>query len=74
MQADCNIAGGTYTIDGRGIKITITTTTLAACPDGSLSDQFIKELNEAVIYLFEGEDLLIDRIYDSGTMRFTRAG
>jgi len=74
VQADCNAAGGTYTIDGRGIKITITITTLAACAEGSLSDEFIKELNEAVIFLFEGDDLLIDRIYDSGTMRFARAG
>jgi len=73
VQADCNVAGGTYTTSDSHIKITITTTTLAACPPGSLGDQFIKELNEAVIFLFEGNDLLIDRIYDSGTMRFAQA-
>ena len=75
VQADCNMAGGTYAIgDASHIKITITTTTLAACPPGSLGDQFIKELNEAVIYFFEGDNLLIDRIYDSGTMRFVKGG
>jgi heat shock protein HslJ len=74
VQADCNVAGGTYTISGSHIKIAITTTTLAACPPESLGDEFIKELNEAVIYLFEDDDLLIDRIYDSGTMRFARGG
>jgi heat shock protein HslJ/uncharacterized lipoprotein NlpE involved in copper resistance len=74
VQADCNVAGGTYTIEDSHITITITTTTLAACPEGSLGDEFIKELNEAVIYLFEGDDLLIDRIYDSGTMRFVKGG
>jgi heat shock protein HslJ len=74
VQADCNVAGGTYAIDDSHIKIAITTTTLAACPPESLGDQFIKELNEAVIYLFEGDNLLIDRIYDSGTMRFARGG
>ena len=73
VQADCNVAGGTYTTSDSHIKITIATTTLAACPPGSLGDQFIKELNEAVIFLFEGDDLLIDRIYDSGTMRFVQA-
>ena len=75
VQADCNMAGGTYAIgDASHIKITITTTTLAACPPGSLGDQFIKELNGAVIYFFEGDNLLIDRIYDSGTMRFVKGG
>jgi heat shock protein HslJ len=74
VQADCNVAGGTYAIEDSHITITITVTTLAACPEGSLGDEFIKELNEAVIYLFEGDDLLIDRIYDSGTMRFVKGG
>jgi heat shock protein HslJ len=74
VQADCNVAGGTYAIEDSHITITIMVTTLAACPEGSFGDEFIKELNEAVIYLFEGDDLLIDRIYDSGTMRFVKGG
>jgi heat shock protein HslJ len=74
VQADCNMAGGTYAIDDSHIEIAILTATLAACPPGSLGGQFVKELNEAVIYLFEGDDLLIDRIYDSGTMRFAKGG
>lgn len=74
VQADCNVAGGTYTLNDSQIKITITMTTLAACPPDSLGDEFIKELNEAATALFDGGDLLIDRANDSGTMRFVSGG
>ncbi len=53
VQADCNVAGGTYTISDSQIKIMITTTTLAACPPGSLGDQFIKELLTPSIVCFK---------------------
>jgi uncharacterized lipoprotein YbaY len=45
--------------------------TLVACPPGSLGDQFMKNLNAAAIYFFEGDNLLIDLMADSGTMRFS---
>jgi heat shock protein HslJ len=70
VQADCNVARGTYTIEDSHVAITINATTRAACPAGSLGDQFLKELNAAAIYFIEDGDLFIDMIYDSGTMRF----
>ena len=42
IQADCNRANAEYTIgSGGAISITVGPTTLAACPDGSLSEPFL---------------------------------
>lgn len=70
VQADCNQVGGSYTLDGSQITITMGPSTLAACPEGSLGDQFVQNLSQANIYSFAGEELLIDLMLDSGTMRF----
>ncbi len=71
IQADCNQVGGTYTVDGSSITIETGPTTLAACPPGSLGDQFITQLSGAAIYFFREENLFIDLKFDSGTMQFT---
>ena len=72
VQADCNRLRGTYALTDTHITVTLTTSTRAACPPDSLADRFIEELNAAVIYFIEGEELFIDLPYDSGTMRFAR--
>jgi heat shock protein HslJ len=71
IQADCNQVGGTYTVDGGSITIETGPTTLAACPPGSLGDQFVAQLSGAAIYFFQDENLFIDLKFDSGTMQFT---
>jgi len=45
--------------------------TMAACPEGSLSDDFVQYLGFAAIYFFEEGDLYIDLMADGGTMRFS---
>jgi heat shock protein HslJ/LysM repeat protein len=70
-QADCNRANGTYTVDGSSISIEILQMTMAACPPGSLGDDFVKNLNEATIYFIEGKNLFVDLKFDSGTMKFS---
>ena len=70
-QADCNQVGGSYTLDGSQITITLGPSTLAACPEGSLGDQFVQNLGQANSYLFDGSDLIINLMFDSGTMRFS---
>jgi heat shock protein HslJ len=72
VLADCNRLGGTYTLTDTHITVALTTSTMAACPPDSLADRFIKELNASAIYFTEGEELLVDLQYDSGTMRFAR--
>ncbi|HSG18107.1 MAG TPA: META domain-containing protein [Anaerolineae bacterium] len=73
IQADCNTVGATYTVEDNSIDITLGPSTLAACPEGSLDQQFLGELENAAIYFFEGDDLFMDMIADGGTMRFTSA-
>lgn len=71
IQADCNRVGGSYTLDGSQLTIELGPSTLAACPEGSLGDQFVANLSGANSYFFDGDDLLIDLMFDSGTMRFS---
>jgi heat shock protein HslJ len=71
VQADCNQVSGGYTLDGSQITITLGPSTMAACPEGSLGDQFVKNLGEANRFLFDGDDLIISLMFDSGSMRFS---
>jgi heat shock protein HslJ len=71
IKADCNNAMGSYTVDGGSITIELGPTTLAACPPGSLSDDFLKYLGFAAIYFFEDENLFFDLMADGGTMEFS---
>jgi heat shock protein HslJ len=72
IQADCNRALGTYTLDGSLLDIEIGPVTLAFCPEGSLSEEYLRLLGDVVAYVFEGDDLFLDVKFDSGTMKFSR--
>ena len=74
VKADCNQKGGTYSTPRgeKSISIEITRSTMAACPEGSLEDEFVKGLSAAAIYFIQNNDLYIDLKYDSGTMRFSK--
>ena len=74
VQADCNQKGGTYTYlpEGKRLSIEITQSTMAACPEGSLEDEFVRGLSGSAVYFIKDGDLYIDLKYDSGTMRFSK--
>lgn len=74
VQADCNraIGGFTQAEDSR-ISITMGPTTLAACPPNSISGEFLRALDNANLHFFQGGDLFIDLMFDSGTMQFSSA-
>jgi D-alanyl-D-alanine carboxypeptidase len=69
--ADCNIVQGKYTLDGQSMKIELGSSTLAACPGDSRSDQFLSYLPNAAIYSFQDGNLLIDLFADGGTLKFS---
>ena len=71
VQADCNRGTGTFTADDSSISIEMMTTTLAACPEGSLEQEYLRDLGGAAIYFFQDGDLFLDIQMDSGTMRFS---
>ena len=52
VRADCNQSRGTYTISDNRITIEPGPTTLAACPEGSLGDRFIRDLDRSQWLLF----------------------
>jgi heat shock protein HslJ len=74
IQADCNQARGEFSTEGSGsIDITVGAITRAACPPGSISNEFVQGLNDSVIYFFQDGKLFMDIQYDTGTMRFRAA-
>jgi heat shock protein HslJ len=74
FSADCNVGSGAYIVGEGHLSLEIGPMTRAACPSGSLSDQFIKELETAAIYFLKDGNLYIDLKLDSGTMRFAPVG
>jgi heat shock protein HslJ len=70
VRADCNHAGGTYTVKGQTLAIQVTHSTMAMCPSDSLDAKFLKDLDAAAIYFFKNGYLLLDLKYDTGTMTF----
>ena len=74
IVADCNRASGTYKINGSQMQIKLDATRQAACPAGSLSSQFLKNLQASVLYFMDNGALFIDLAADTGTMKFVNAG
>jgi heat shock protein HslJ len=69
-KADCNQVSGTYTTTTEGgLTIELGPTTLAACPEGSLSDQYIQALGNAASYAIADSQLTIT-LKDEGTLVF----
>jgi heat shock protein HslJ len=72
VGADCNRAMGASTADGSQLTLQAAAMTRAACPPGSLSDQYLEYLNGVVSYVFQDGDLFLALKYDSGIMKFSR--
>ena len=72
VHLDCNAGGGRYTLNGSAVTLELTHTTMAACPPGSLAQQFMKNLAAARIAFMRDGNLYLDLMYDSGTMKFAR--
>jgi heat shock protein HslJ len=72
VQADCNQGRGSFatTADNR-INITGVATTRMACADGSSDAEFLRALDSANSYFFQDGQLIIELMYDSGSMIFS---
>ncbi len=69
IQADCNSANGAYSASDGAIQIEALAMTMAMCPPDSHSDDFVRALNAAAVYSFDGDTLRLDLPVDSGTMK-----
>ena len=67
-MADCNSFGGSYTVEGASLQIQMGATTLMACPEGSMADQFTQRLGETATYVIENGVLYLNMALDSGNM------
>ena len=74
LQADCNVGGANYTLgEGNTLTITPTVSTMAFCGVGSFDQIFLGGLTNAMGYRLEEGNLLIDMLYESGSMVFMPA-
>ena len=74
MRADCNKGGGTYVIDGASLTMEVAAKTKIKCRADSKSNLFIKQLNHAVTYVMDGDQLVINLFADAGNMKFANGG
>lgn len=70
VKADCNNASGSYTIAAQNITIMMGPMTMAACPEGSLSDQFVANLGQVRTWQVENGTMSLG-MEGAGTMQFT---
>jgi heat shock protein HslJ len=74
ILANCNTVQATYEENDGSISIVLGPSTKVACPEGSLDQEYLRDLEGAAIAFSDGTgDLLIDVKLDSGTMRFSPA-
>lgn len=67
IQADCNLVNADYMIgDAGALTITVGPSTLAACPEGSLSEKFLQLLSEVVSFQTDGKNILLTANQEGG--------
>jgi heat shock protein HslJ len=69
VRADCNRSGGRYQLDGARLTLSVTHSTMAACPPESLDRLFLADLAEITAWNLE-ENLLRVNLTGGGTMIF----
>lgn len=74
ITADCNVASGTYELIGTQITIQLGPTTLAFCPEDSLSEVFLVLLGNAQGIGVKGDDLVLVVPEEDAWMSFTNGG
>ena len=70
IKADCNMAGGTYTLDGSSLTIEQGPTTMAYCGEQSLDLLFQGSLAKVESYTIEEGQLVLEFAGDAGHMTF----
>jgi len=72
VRADCNRAGGRYQLDGARLTLSVTHSTMAACPPESLDRQFLADVASVSAWRLEDSNLHVD-LTGGGAMVFTAA-
>ena len=72
VRGDCNVSGGSFTLKNNDLAIAVTYSTRVACPEGSLEDAFIRDLNRTGRCMVRNGGLSLDLKLDAGTMEFRK--
>jgi heat shock protein HslJ len=72
FRTDCNRGGGTYAREENRLDLQVTRMTRAACPPGSLSDDYLRLLKEVYGFRREGDFLYLLLRMEAGVMAFDR--
>ena len=70
IQADCNRAIGTYTVDGPAIDLVVGGVTRALCEPESLMDRFLSDLDGVNSHVFRDGHLYLALPLDGGILEF----
>lgn len=74
VRADCNRGHGAYQLDGVKLSIGPLALSRALCPPGSLSDDYVRQLQIAASWMLTGDGrLAIATAMDSSILYFRRA-
>jgi heat shock protein HslJ len=74
ILADCNVVGGSYTVDGANIAIMLGPSTLAFCGEESLDQQYLMLLGQVTEFGLDGDQLVLIVSDGAGQMAFGNAG
>ena len=75
LRADCNRGSEQYSVGAdRRIAFGPIVLTRVACPPGSLSDRYVREVERATSFFIKDGALFLELPVDSGTLRFERVG
>ena len=72
IRADCNWIAGFWSGANGALDVTVTMTTVAECPAGSLEESFVQGLDEATSYTFL-DGMIFVVTGPAGEMRFSPA-
>lgn len=70
IKADCNRARGTYAAEGGSLDLIVGGVTRMLCPEGSLMDAFLRDLDAATSLVFRDGKLFLALPMDAGIMAF----
>jgi heat shock protein HslJ len=70
IRADCNMVGGSHTLEGDSLTITLGPSTMAYCGEHSLDQQYLKLLSNVDGYGIEDGQLVLTLQADAGRMIF----
>jgi heat shock protein HslJ len=74
VKADCNMAGGSYTVSGSDLTINVGPTTLAYCGEASEDTIYLASLARVGSYAVENGSLQLIFADDAGKMDFQDGG